>query len=99
VRHGDPLSTINLVIVVVYYDVITARSLKHVGDEFGCNGCSGFIFFVLSGVWETRYYGCYPAGRGRATSVYHDEEFHQMVVDTVRAGLDDEHVFITNGFP
>ena len=79
--------------------MVTACCLEHVCNEFGRDGCAGFIFFVLSGVGETGYYGRYSAGRGRATCIYHDEKFHEMVVDAICAGLNNEDIFIANGFP
>lgn len=78
--------------------MVAACCLQHVGDEFSSDGCAGFIFLVLSGVWKTRYDCGYSASRGGATGIYHDEEFHEMVVDAVGAGLNYEHVFIAHGF-
>ena len=56
-----------------YYDMITSRSLEHVGHEFGRNGGAGFIFLVLSSVWETRNDGSDSSSGGCPTGIDHDE--------------------------
>ena len=78
--------------------MVAACCLDHVCNEFGGYGCARFIFLVLSGVGKTGYYGSYSASRGGATGIYHDEEFHEMVVDAVCTSLNYEHVFIAHGF-
>ena len=75
-----------------------ACCLKHVGDQLGSDRCARFVLFVLSGVREARYHSCYSSGRGGTTGVYHDKEFHEVVVDAARTGLNNEHIFIPNGF-
>jgi hypothetical protein len=79
--------------------MITARSLYHVGDEFGCYRGPGFIFLVLSSVRETRNDGSNPSSGSSPTGINHDEKFHQIVVNAVGPRLHDEHVLIPNRFP
>jgi hypothetical protein len=63
--------------------MIASCSLKHIGDEFSGNWCSGFIFFVLPGIRETGNDSSDATSRGGATGIYHNEEFHEMVVDRI----------------
>jgi hypothetical protein len=63
--------------------MIASRSLKHIGDEFSGNRCSRFIFFVLPGIWETGNDSSDATSRGSATGIYHNEEFHEVVVDRI----------------
>jgi len=79
--------------------MIAPRSLDHIGYEFGSDGCTRFIFFILSCVRETRNDSSDPSSGGRPTSIDHDEKFHQVVVDTVRTRLHNENILIPNRFP
>jgi len=79
--------------------MVAPGGLEHIGDEFSGDGSPRLVLFILAGVRETGDDSCDSAGRGGATGIYHDEEFHEMVVDRIRSGLDDKNIFIPDGFP
>jgi len=79
--------------------MVASGGLEHVGYEFGGDGCAGFIFLVLPSVRETRNDGSDSSSGGRPTGIDHDEQFHQVVVNTVRTRLYDKYILIPNRFP
>jgi hypothetical protein len=81
----------------MYDDVITASSLKHIGNKLSSDRRSGFIFLVLSCVGETRYYSSNATSGGSATSINHNEKFHEVIIDAICSGLHDEYIFIPDG--
>jgi hypothetical protein len=76
--------------------MVASCCLEHIGNKFGSNGSSGFIFLVLSSIWKARYDCSDSSSGGSATGVNHDEKFHEVVVDAVCASLEDEDVFIAD---
>lgn len=77
-----------------YDNVIAPRSLQHIGDKFRRNGCPGFILLILSRIWKTRNHRRDPSGRSRSTCIYHNKQFHKVVVDTVCPSLNNKYIFI-----
>lgn len=72
--------------------MITTSSLQHIGDKFRRNRSAGFIFLVLTCVWEVGDDGCDAACGCGFAGVDHDEQFHESVVDiTWCGGLEDEY--------
>ena len=79
-------------------DVITSRDDQHVGNKFGRNGRTRLVLLVHTGIRKTRN-DCRDATRRSGfTGRDEDEEFHQVIVDVVASRLDDEDVFLANGF-
>lgn len=76
--------------------MITSRSLKHVCDELGGDGGSGFIFLILPGVRETRNDSRDAPCGSSATGINHDKQFHQVVIDIVGPSLNNKHIFIAH---
>ena len=83
----------------VYDDMVAPGGLEHIGDELSCDGSPRLVLFILASIRETGDDSRDSAGRGSATGIYHDKEFHEMVVDGIRSGLDDKNIFIPDGFP
>ena len=69
-----------------------------VGDELGRDRVARLGLAVLAGVAEIGDYSRNPAGGGALERVDHDEQLHNVVVDGVTGGLDDEHVAAAHGF-
>lgn len=92
VVHGHVEEALDLRRVQVHRDdVVAARRLEHVGHQLRRDGCSGFVFLVLSGVGEVREHRRHSSRRGSLACVANDEEFHQPVVDIVGSSrLEDE---------
>jgi hypothetical protein len=63
--------------------MIASRGLKHIRDEFSGNRRPRFILLILPGIGETGDDSSDATSRGSATGIYHDQEFHQMVVDRI----------------
>lgn len=54
------------------------------------------ILFVLSGVRKTWNHSCYTRGWCDFTCIYHNQQFHQIVVYFARSRLHDVHIFAAN---
>lgn len=76
--------------------MITARSLKHIGNKLGGNWCAGFIFLILTSVGETWYYSSNTSSGSSATGIDHNEKFHKMIINAVCSGLNNKYIFIPN---
>lgn len=76
--------------------MVAASNGKHVGDEFGRNGCSGLILLIMPCVWITWYNGGDSPRGGSFASGDEDEKFHEMVIGVGAAGLKNKDVFVTN---
>jgi hypothetical protein len=72
-----------------YYDMITTRSLYHVGDEFSCNGRSALILLVLSRVGEKWYHGSDSFGACDFAGVDHDAQLHEGCIYRSAPSSDD----------
>ena len=73
-------------------DAVSAGGGEHVGDELGGDGVAASGLAVLAGVAVVGDHGGDPAGGGAAQGVDVDEHRHQVVVDRLAGGLDDEAV-------
>lgn len=99
VVDGEVKEALDLGGVEVHGDnVVGACDREHVCHEFSRDWGSGLVFLVLAGVWVARDHGGDAGGGCYLAGVYHDEEFHEVVVYFSGAGLDDEYVFATDGF-
>ena len=78
---------------------VNTRGRDYVGNEFGGNRCTTSHFPILTSVSVVRHYGSHPACRGPFESINHHEKFHNVVVDRLTGGLDDEYVHSSDIFP
>lgn len=76
--------------------MVAPRDGKHIGHEFGGDGCARLILLIVSCVWITWDHGGDAPRRGSLASGDEDEEFHEMVIGVSAARLKDEDVFVTN---
>jgi hypothetical protein len=82
---------------IVLVETYTSRDLKHVCNQLGTDGSSRLVLLVLTRIGKAGDNSSDPSGRGSSTSVNHDEELHQTIVDISRSsGLKDENILITN---
>lgn len=56
-------------------------------------GLAYLVFFVLASIWKTWNDRSDPRGRSDLAGIYHDEEFHQVVVDLTTTTLYDVNIF------
>jgi hypothetical protein len=99
VIDGDIEEPLNLTGVQVHRDnVIAPSDGHHVGDELGGDRRARFLLLVHPRVRETGHDGGDAARRSGFASGDEDEEFHEVVVDVGAASLDDEDVFVADGF-
>lgn len=77
VVYRDIEEALDLTGVKIHSDhVVASSSLKHVGHQFGCDGCTRLVFLVLAGVREVRKNGSDAACRCSFASVDHDQKLH-----------------------
>ncbi len=80
-------------------DAIGTRGGDEVGHQLGGDGGAALVFAVLAGVAEVRDHRGDALGAGAFETVDVDQQLHEVGVDRVVGGLDDEavsaaHVFL-----
>ena len=75
-----------------------SSSFEEVGDKLCGYRDAGLIFAVLAGVAVVRKDGGDTPRRSALKSVDHEEQFEQVIVDGIRAGLHDKDVGATDIF-
>ena len=78
-------------------DAVGTGGLDHVGDELCRDGVAALGLAVLPGIAEIGHDGGDAARGGALAGVDHDEQLHQMVVDGLAGGLDEEDVAAADG--
>src|ERR1700712_2117582 len=68
------------------------------GDQLRGNSHSGSVFAVLTSVAVVGDDHRDSAGGSALERVHHDEELHDVLVDRVACGLDEEHIHTTHVF-
>ncbi len=98
VVNWDVEEALNLGSVKVHGDnVVAAGGLEHICDQLGRDWSAGLVFLVLARVWEVWNDGGDATGRGSLTSIDHDEELHETIVDLSWSGrLEDEDYCIVS---
>ena len=76
---------------------VGAGAGDHVGHQLGGDGITAFGLAVLTGVAEVGHHGGDPACGSAAAGVDGHQQFHQVVVDRLTGGLDDEHIAAADG--
>ena len=76
--------------------MITASLLNHICDQLGSDGRPAFVFFILSCIWEERYYRRNPFCACNFTRMDHNAELHKRGIDGARASRDDIHIIFTD---
>ena len=95
--HGDIKEALDLGGVQVHgQDPVGAGGGDQVGDKLCGDRVTALGFTVLTGVAEIGDDGGHTAGRGPAHGVDHDQQLHQVVVDMVAGGLNDENILAAN---
>ena len=77
-------------------DPVGAGGSDQVGDKLGGDGVTALGFTVLTGVAEVGDDGSHTAGRRSAHGIDHNQQLHQVVVDMVAGGLNDENILAAN---
>lgn len=77
-------------------NMVAPGLLKHVGDEFGSDGCSTLVLLVLASVGKEGQDGCDPLRARDFAGVDHDAKLHERGVDLPAAGVDDVHVVFSH---
>jgi hypothetical protein len=73
-------------------DMIAPGRLQHIGNELRRDRRPGLVLLILPRVWEVRDHSRDAACTSCLASVYHDEQFHQTIVNLAwRSGLQYEH--------
>ncbi len=73
-------------------DPVGAGDLQHVGDEAGGDRLARLRLAVLAGVGEERDHRGDPLRRAELRRLDHLQQLHQVPVDRLAAGLDEEEV-------
>src|SRR5918994_4345281 len=93
VIHGESEVALDLARVQIHrHHPLGPCGLDHVRYKPRRYGLTRLGLPVLTRVGVPRDDGHYPLGRGPLGGVYHDQELHQVSVDRLAQGLDDEHV-------
>jgi hypothetical protein len=93
VIHGHVEETLDLTGVKVHSDhMVAASSLEHVGHQFGGDGCTRLVLFVLACIREVRQNGSDATCRRSLACVDHNQKLHESIVDVAWWGrLQDEN--------
>ena len=65
---------------------------QEIGNEFGGDRNTSFVFAVLAGIAEIGDHGGDPAGTGALEALDHDQELHEVVIDRAAGRLDEEYI-------
>ena len=76
---------------------VNACGDEHIGHELGGDGVAALGLAILAGVAEVGDHGGDAACAGALAGVYHDQQLHEVVVDGLAGGLDEEHVAAAHG--
>ena len=71
---------------------------NEIGHELGRNGRAWARLPVLARITEIGQYGGDAFGRRPAQRVYHDQQFHQIVICGMAGGLNHKHIFTADIF-
>lgn len=77
-------------------NVVAACHSQHVRDKLRCDGCTRLVLLVHAGIREAGDDSRDAASRRRPARRDKDEELHEMVIDVVAPGLDDENIFVAD---
>ena len=80
-----------------HHNVVAARLLQHVGDQFGGDRRPTLVLFVLARIGEEGDDGRNPLRARDLAGVDHDAELHERSVDLPTAGVDDVDVILADG--
>ena len=92
--------SLNLVCVKIHGDYpIHTGCYQQVCHQLCRNRISGLCLSVLTSITVIRNYRIDAACRCSLHGIYHNQEFHQIVVYRISGGLNDEYILVTNGLP
>ena len=97
--HGNVEEALDLGGMEIHGEhAVGTGGLDHVGDELRRDGVAALGLAILPGIAEIGHDGGDAARGGALAGVDHDEQLHQMVVDGLAGGLDEEDVAAADGF-
>ena len=98
VIQGNVEEALNLAGVQVHgQDTVGAGHGDHVGHQLGGDGIAALGLAVLTGVAEVGDDGGDAAGGSTAAGIDHDQQLHQVVIDGLAGGLNQENVGAADG--
>ena len=71
-------------------------SSEQIGHKLGSDRSAGMNFTILAGITVVRNHCSDRRHRSPLERVYHDEQFHQVIVHRVTGGLNDEAISPAN---
>ena len=95
--HGDIEEALDLCGMQIHAEhAIGAGGCYQIGHQFGRDGSSAGILAILTSVSEVGDDGRDSLGRGSAKAVDVDQQLHEVGVDGIAGGLNDEAVPSSN---
>lgn len=76
--------------------MITTCLLYHIGDEFGRDGGSTFVLFILPCIWEKRYNSSNSLGTCDLASVDHNAKFHKGRIHGTASSVDNIYIVLAH---
>lgn len=74
--------------------MIASGLLKHICNEFSCDGSPALVLLVLTRIWEERYDRCNTFCTGDLARMDHNTKFHEGSIDFAAASADDVHIVL-----
>jgi hypothetical protein len=78
--------------------MVRASRSEHVRDELRSNRRTRLVLLRLASIGITRNHSGDTTRRGGFARGDEDEEFHEVVVDVEATRLENEHIFVADGF-
>jgi hypothetical protein len=78
--------------------MICPGDTQHVGDQLCTDWCPRLVLLVLPSIGKAWDYCGYSLGRRDFAGVYHNQEFHEIVINLSASRLNDINIFATDGF-
>ena len=79
-------------------DAVSTGSGDHVGNQLSGDRIAALGFTILTGIAKVGDHGGNAAGRSTAAGIDHNKQLHQVIVDRLAGGLNQEHICATNCF-
>ena len=80
------------------HDTGHTSSGHEVGHQLGRDGLTTTGLAVLAGISVVRHHCRHAVSRGALAGISHDEQLHEVVIDRIGRGLDDENILATDAF-
>ena len=97
--HGNVEEPLNLACMEVNgYNTGHTSGGHEIGHQLGGNWLTTTGLAVLAGISVIGHHCRHAVSRGALAGVCHDEKLHEIVIDRIGRGLDDENILATDAF-